>query len=93
MGLSGDAVHRLEAKQGIKSTEVKSLSAHITDVSRNGAGRQVFTLDNGQVWRQSETRASFEVRPGDAVTVSSGAMGSFWLVTSKHNWTRVERVP
>jgi len=93
MGLSPDGVHKLEAKQGVKSTEAKSLSAHITSVSRSAAGRQVFTLDNGQVWRQAETRSGFEVAPGDAVTVSSGAMGSFWLATSKHNWTRVERIP
>jgi hypothetical protein len=53
----------------------------------------VFTLDNGQVWRQSETRASFEARTGDAVKISRGGMGSFWLSTDTHNWTRVERVP
>jgi tRNA-dihydrouridine synthase len=52
----------------------------------------VVTLDNGQVWRQAETRASFEAHAGDAVTVSSGAIGSFWLATDVHNRTRVERI-
>jgi hypothetical protein len=33
------------------------------------------------------------VGPGDVATISSGVLGSFWLATSKHNWTRVERIP
>lgn len=92
-GLTPDKVRKLEAKQGIQPNEVKTMSAHITDVSRGASGRQVFKLDNGQVWRQSETRARFEAVPGEAVTISHGAMGSFWLATNNHNWTRVERVP
>jgi hypothetical protein len=93
LGLSPEGIRKLEAKQAIKSAAVKGLTAHITSVSRNAAGRMVFTLDNGQIWRQAETRSSFEAAPGDVATISSGALGSFWLATSKHNWTRVERIP
>lgn len=92
-GLSGDQIVQLEARQGggTPPEKLKSLTAQIASVSHNAEGRWVFTLDNGQVWRQTETR-SFEASPGAAVRISSGAMGSFWIETSKHNWTRVERV-
>jgi hypothetical protein len=91
-GLSGDQILQLEARQGgTPPAKLKSLTAQIASVSHNAEGRWVFTLDNGQVWRQTETR-SFEASPGASVRISSGAMGSFWIETSKHNWTRVERV-
>jgi hypothetical protein len=96
MGLSAEGIRKVEVEKGISPAGAKpppELTAHLASVSRNSAGRAVFTLDNGQVWRQSETRASFEARTGDAVKISRGGMGSFWLSTDTHNWTRVERVP
>jgi len=91
LGLSPEGVRKLEEQHGINSPQVKGLSAHVTGISRNGSGRGVYTLDNGQVWQQSETR-NFEISPGDEVSISSAAFGSFWLATDKHNWTRVQRV-
>jgi hypothetical protein len=79
--------------KGAESKPLKELQAHVAGVSRNSAGRAVLTLDNGQVWRQSETRSSFEAHAGDAVRITPGAVGSYWLSTSEHNWTRVERQP
>jgi hypothetical protein len=93
LGLSGEGVRTLEARQGIKTEKVKGLTAHITSVSRNASGRLVLTLDNGQVWRQAESRSTFEAGPGDVATISPGALGSFFLATNSHNWTRVERIP
>ena len=94
LGLSPEGVRKLEAKQGLKVTpEVKNLTAHIASVSHSASGRMVITLDNGQVWRQSESRSTFEAQPGDVATISPGALGSFWLATGKHSWTRVERIP
>ena len=91
-----EGIRKLEAERGIKSAQVKppkELTAHIASVSRNPAGRSVLTLDNGQVWRQSETRSSFEAHAGEEVKITPGALGSFWLSTNTHNWTRVERLP
>jgi hypothetical protein len=93
LGLSPEGLRKLEAKQGVKPPEVKGLTAHISSVSRGASGRMVFALDNGQTWRQAETRSSFEAAPGDIATISSGALGSFFLATGKHNWIRVERIP
>lgn len=92
-GLSGDQIRALEARQGgtPPPVKLKKLTAQIASVSRNSVGRWVIKLDNGQVWRQTETR-SFEASPGEAVRISTGAMGTYWLETGPHNWTRVERV-
>lgn len=100
-GLSGEGVRKLEGGEGakaakdtsLKDTSLKELDAHIAGVSRNAAGRTVLTLDNGQVWRQSETRSRFEAHAGDAVKITPGALGSYWLSTNTNNWTRVERLP
>src|SRR5262249_13375933 len=95
MGLSPEGIRKLEVEKGISPAEAKppqELVAHLASVSRNSAGRAMFTLDNGQVWRQSETQGSFEAHAGEAVKITRRAMGSFWLSTDTHNWTRVERV-
>jgi hypothetical protein len=94
MGLSAAGIRKLEVEKGIgpEAKPPKELTAHLASVSRNSAGREVFTLDNGQVWRQSETRARFEAHAGDAVKIAPGALGSFWLSTDVHNQTRVVRV-
>ena len=94
MGLSSAGIRKLEVEKGISpaAKPPRELTAHLASVSRNSAGREVFTLDNGQVWRQSETRARFEAHAGDAVKIAPGGMGSFWLSTDVHNQTRVVRV-
>ncbi len=84
------------ALSGAAATEpakpAEELTAHLRTVTRNAAGREVFTLDNGQVWQQAETRARFEAHAGEAVKITRGALGSFWLSVDAHNQTRVERI-
>lgn len=93
LGLTEDRVRRLESTQsGVKPPpEVKELKAHVAQLSSGQQGRYVFVLDNGQVWHQTENKASFSIRTGDVVTVSEGAFGSFWISTGPHNSTRVQR--
>jgi hypothetical protein len=71
---------------------VESISAGVTRVDRNAADRLVVTLDNGQVWQQSETSSQVRVRPGDTVTIKRAALGSFMLVTAKNGSTRAKRI-
>jgi len=92
IGLSRAKVDKLEAPPDAPpEPQIKNFSATIRNVS--GGGRQIFELDNGQVWRQSESK-SFEVHAGDAVRISKGALGSFFmeLQANKHVSTRVARV-
>jgi hypothetical protein len=91
-GLSTDQLRRLEARKGISPAHIDEITARIARLSRDASNDWIFMLDNGQVWRQAESKSSFEIAPGNAVTIRRGALGSFRLETDKHNWTRVERV-
>jgi 23S rRNA pseudouridine2605 synthase len=53
------------------------------------------TLDNGQVWRHEDGGMAPYLVPGDAVTISRGAMGSYRLTRDagkSKDWVRVTRV-
>jgi hypothetical protein len=89
-GLSSGQVRGLEAKQGQSSTPA-AVHAHIVSISRYMNERQVFVLDNVQSWQQIELDPEFTARTGQEVTISSGALGSFWLSTDARHRTRVKR--
>ena len=69
-----------------------SVTATVTALERRRDGLFVATLDNGQVWSQSEVDSRAEVRVGDTVTVRRGTLGSYLLVTAAGIGTRVKRV-
>ena len=93
-GLNRDQLVKAEAhQQGLAPPpKLKNLSAQVASASQNSAGHWVMTLDNGQVWRQTQDQRDFSVSAGETVKISTGAMGSFWLQTNRHNWAKVERV-
>lgn len=87
-----------EEEFGLSSTQVlgrtpAKLHARIVSVSRSAADRQVFVLDNAQTWQQIELDPDFSARTGQEVTISKGALGSFWLAIDSHRATRVKRIP
>jgi hypothetical protein len=90
-GLSDKQVLELGATPGEEPTP-RALHAHIASVSRYPAERQVFVLDNAQTWQQIELDLDFAVRIGQEVTISKGALGSFWLSSDSHRATRVKRI-
>jgi hypothetical protein len=69
-----------------------SVTAAIKSLDRRRDGKFVVTLDNTQVWAQSEFNSQADVQVGDAVTVRRGALGSYLLVTKAGIGTRVKRV-
>jgi len=86
-----------EEEFGLSSTQIlgrtpTQLHAHIAGVSRSAGDRQVFVLDNTQTWQQVELDPDFGVRIGQEVTISKGALGSFWLAVDSHRATRVKRI-
>jgi hypothetical protein len=54
-------------------------------------GRYEVKLQNGEIWRQLEKDAQFEVRVGEAVTLRPASMGSFTLESKSGIRTRVKR--
>jgi hypothetical protein len=91
LGLSSSRVQQLESpsSQAAPPTE---LHAHILSTSLSADGMLNFVLDNAQVWHQTVSKSDLLFRQGDAVTISPGALGSFWLSTDKHHSVRVKRV-
>lgn len=67
------------------------ISAQVTAVSRQGSGRYLVSLDNGQVWLQTQDDLGFDPQAGDPVTIKRGALGSYWM-TSKHSVVSVRRL-
>jgi hypothetical protein len=72
--------------------QLERLSAHIAALSRAADGREVFTLENHQVWAQLEPDGEVVARTGEAVTISRGMFGSYWLSLPSRQGCKVARV-
>ena len=70
----------------------EALTGKIVALREGAEGRLIFTLDNGQVWAQTESRPSISFAIGDAVRVEHGAMSSLWLAADHQRKTRVKRI-
>jgi hypothetical protein len=88
-GLSDGQVRGREAKRAEPPTD---LHAHIVSVSQYINERQVFVLDNRQVWQQIELDPDFTAKSGQEVVIAAGALGSYWLSTAPRHRTRVKRI-
>lgn len=80
------------ARNAGQSAGSTSVTATITSLDRRRDGKFVVTLDNTQVWSQSEFNSQADVGIGDTITVRRGALGSYLLVTKAGIGTRVRRV-
>ncbi len=70
----------------------RSMASQVVSVDRNREGERVFTLNNGQVWRQSESSVLGLVRAGDAISIRAGSFGSYLLITPGGVPLRVKRI-
>jgi hypothetical protein len=71
---------------------LKSITGRIAQVGYQANGEFIVTLDNGQVWEQSEMDTLAQVRAGDAVVIRRGVLGSFLLIATNRESTRVHRL-
>jgi len=83
---------RRQSEQSGEPAAPTSVSAAIKSIARLHDGKFVVTLDNAQVWAQSEISSKAIVDVGDQVTVRRGLLGSYLLVTKAGVGTRVKRV-
>jgi hypothetical protein len=72
--------------------QLDRLSAHIAALGRAADGREIFTLDNHQVWAQLEPDESIIARAGDPVTISRGMFSSYWLSLPARQGCKVTRM-
>ena len=90
-GLSESDLLRRDADRGADAPP-KSITGTIRSVSRDGYDRFVVTLDDGQVWAQTEQKSGAYPRPGDSVTITRGPMGGFGLRSERFGTVRVRRL-
>jgi hypothetical protein len=70
-----------------------ALTARVSSIARAADGREVFTLDNAQVWVQLVADGSWlDVRTGEQVRVSRGWLDSYRLSLPSHEGFKVKRV-
>lgn len=63
-----------------QAQQLERISAKIVSLRSDALGRLSFVLDNGQVWRMTESAGVFDFPSrGDAVTVRRGAVGGYRL--------------
>jgi hypothetical protein len=91
-GLPERAVAAKEVAAGTRSADATKIEAHLAGIAPAVDGRAVFTLDNGQVWRQLSTEADLLAKQGDAVTISRGLLGSYWLALKSKRGCKVTRL-
>lgn len=70
-----------EEQRAARESEPDSVQAVVASVSFGPRQERVISLDNGQVWAQTELRSSGLVREGDTVTVRKAAFGTYMLST------------
>ena len=83
---------RSRAPDAAAPKELAEITARVSNIKQQRAGRFTVTFDNGQIWQQRETDASIELRIGDRVTIKKAAVGSYLLVTDGRRSTKVERI-
>ena len=93
-GLSSGALAAQEAAAtGAPAAKEFKLQSRIIALSLAGDGGTIFTLDDAQVWRQAEQDGSeLLAKLGDAVTISRGMLGSYWLTLKSGRGCKVSRL-
>ena len=89
------AAHKTESfgREGVKTFgkaddgRLDRIEAKLSELLKDSSGRLVFVLDNGQIWRQAAAYPLPSARPGVAVLVKRGAMGSYYLSAGGSNRT------
>ncbi len=74
--------------------ELQELSARVSGIRQVGAGRYVITLEDGAVWRFTDSvPTTYSVpRVGSEVEINRASLGSFLLRFRNQQSVRVERV-
>lgn len=75
-----------------KAERVESIEATVTAAEQDRGGLWRLTLDNGQVWAQTESALGVRFEAGSKVEIRRGALGSFALRVPGRPVIRVRRV-
>lgn len=65
-------------KQQQKNEDTSEITAVVGKVEKAPKGKLIITLEDGQVWRQTDG-GDYRLKSGDTIIISRGAIGSFYL--------------
>ncbi len=86
----GETELRKSVQEATDTKEIDRIEAIVVEVHKSASGKAVITLDNGQVWKQSDgSRTHLSVN--DKVTIRRRSFGSYTLFNKK-NSIRVKRI-
>jgi hypothetical protein len=71
---------------------LQHIEAHIVGMAGMGDGREIFTLDNHQVWAELEPDGDLYAKPGASVEISRGWLGSYSLSLKSRRNAKVTRL-
>ncbi|MDH5822826.1 hypothetical protein QFW77_07435 [Luteimonas sp. RD2P54] len=81
----------LNPGQTMEQADPERIESRVAKVDHGRDGQRVLTLENGQVWAQTESRSSGHVQPGDVVQVRKAVFGGYRLVMPNGVVVRVRR--
>lgn len=90
-GLTAEIAHKRDPAAAKLATD-QVLPGRIAALRQGPGGELIFTLDNQQVWIQSQIDDRFRFAVGDVVRIEHGAMGALWLAADKGRKTKVRRI-
>lgn len=73
----GLSAEQIEARRPQAAPEIESIESRVVAVKALPRDRFVLTLENGQVWEQTEPTPRQRFYTGDAVQIRKAALGSF----------------
>ena len=80
-----------EDKQ-VPEEQIDRIQAKVSKLSKSVYGQYIITLDNQQVWRQTD-KTRMKLSKGQSIDIERGFMGSFFMGTEQVNKRiRVQRV-
>jgi len=76
---------------GDDTNRIDTVAFPIASVERDVRDRVVVTLDNGQVWRQTDQK-TFSIKDKEEAEIRRGALGSFFIKLDGGRAFRAERI-
>lgn len=86
----GVSAERIPTASSKSDDDQDTLQATVRAVATDATGAQLIELDNGQVWRQTDTKR-ISLGAGDRVRVARAALGTFRLIAPNGRFIRVAR--
>jgi hypothetical protein len=78
----------MKGQEATMPARIEATVSAIREINREG---RIITLDNGQVWRETQAYSSLLLKAGDKIIIREAALSSFLLVKGPQS-ARVRRI-